>query len=73
MIFELGSRSLEKGMTGTDVVELQDLLKNKGYTIKVDGEFGSTTEEAIKDFQKKNNIDVTGKANVVTIYYLKKK
>lgn len=73
MIYELGSRVLKRNDVGTDVAELQDYLLQKGYKIKIDSEFGEATENAVKDFQKKNNIDVTGTVDVTTLYYIKKK
>ena len=46
--------SLRKGATGTAVKTLQTNLKKLGfYTAYVDGSFGSTTESAVKAFQKK--------------------
>lgn len=73
MIYELGSRVLEKGMKGTDVAELQDILNKKGYKVNLSGEFGTSTEEAVEKFQKDKQIDITGKVDVLTLYYLKKK
>jgi His-Xaa-Ser repeat protein HxsA len=70
MVFKLGSRILEKDMTGTDVAELQDLLVNKGYKIKVTATFDEVTEKALKAFQKKKKVDVTGKLDALTLYYL---
>lgn len=72
LLYEFGSRTLKRGMNGTDVVELQEKLNKAGYELKLDGNFGETTEAAVKDFQKKNNIEVTGIVDVVTIYYMKK-
>lgn len=40
--------TLKKGSTGQEVKELQTILK-----VKVDGDFGSKTESALKDWQKK--------------------
>ena len=44
---------LQKGDRGRDVQILQELLKIRGYTVETSGEFDTTTEAAIKDFQKK--------------------
>ena len=52
--------TLEKGDTGATVTVLQKLLYNLNYKITVDGIFGLKTEDAIKEFQKKNNLTVTG-------------
>jgi hypothetical protein len=58
---ELGDRLLKKGMTGTDVVELQTLLTQLNYlNDKIDGDFGAKTEEAVKKFQKAEQLEVDG-------------
>ena len=42
--------------------EVQIALKNAGYAIgKIDGKIGKQTREAIKAFQKANNLSVDGK------------
>lgn len=59
---QLGSRLLKKGMTGADVKELQTLLNeviNAG--LNVDGDYGTLTENAVKKFQEKYNLEVDGK------------
>jgi hypothetical protein len=71
--YELGSRILKWGMTGTDVAALQDSLISKGYDIEITGILNIATEEALKEFQKKNNIEPSGILDVKTLYYLKKK
>ena len=48
------------GSKGSDVTELQKLLNNNGYSLDVDGDFGSKTQAAVKDYQQKNNLDVDG-------------
>lgn len=58
---ELGDRLLKKGMTGADVVELQTLLTQLNYlNDKIDGDFGTKTEEAVKKFQKAEQLEVDG-------------
>lgn len=52
-------RDLTIGDTGTDVIILQDFLKEKGFfPQKIDstGYFGKITQNALMDFQKANNI-----------------
>ena len=73
LMYELGSRVLEKGMKGTDVVEIQEMLTKRGYPVKADGDFEESTEDAVKQFQKNSEIDTTGKVDITTLYYLKKK
>lgn len=48
------------GSQGSDVTELQKLLNQNGYTLDEDGIFGSKTQAAVKDYQKKNNLAVDG-------------
>ncbi len=36
------------------------MLVCKGYSIEVDSDFGSNTENAVKDYQSKNNLSVDG-------------
>jgi hypothetical protein len=43
-----------------EVEGLQRSLNQKGYNIPVDGYFGPGTEAAVKDFQKKQNLDDDG-------------
>ena len=47
--------TLKFGSRGEDVKTLQRLLN-----CEADGIFGKITEEAVKDFQKKNNLTVDG-------------
>ena len=60
----LGSRLLKKGMEGSDVKALQELLLQLGYDLPrygADGEFGAETLEAVKAFQKDEGLEVDGK------------
>jgi hypothetical protein len=50
-VHELGSRYLQKGMKGSDVREVQQLLNEHGISCGVDGNFGPQTEDAVKQFQ----------------------
>ena len=54
----LGDRTLSKGTSHNDVRELQELLMTKGvYPYhEPTGYYGSITQEAVKDFQKKSNL-----------------
>ena len=60
--------SLRKGATGTAVKTLQTNLKKLGfYTAYVDGSFGSTTESAVKAFQRKYGLTADGVAGSATL------
>ena len=51
----------KQGSTGSTVKTIQQKLKNWGYYKgSVDGIFGSKTKEAVKYFQRKNNLTVDG-------------
>ena len=52
--------TLKKGSKGDKVKELQTKLNKVGYNLVVDGSFGSATEKAVKEFQKKYGLTVDG-------------
>lgn len=53
--------TLRRGSKGDEVEELQALLNAKfGYNLEVDGDYGSKTEAAVKDFQKKHGLTADG-------------
>lgn len=57
-----------RGSTGATVKKIQQKLKNWGYyTGAVDGIYGSKTVEAVKYFQRRNNLYVDGKAGPKTL------
>ena len=60
---QLGDRLLKKGMSGSDVRELQQNLLKLGYALPkygADGDYGAETVEAVKAFQKKNGLEADG-------------
>ena len=60
----LESRLLKRGMVGSDVKALQELLMQLGYALPkhgADAEFGSETEKALLAFQKKAGLEADGK------------
>lgn len=59
---------LSYGDSGVGVEKLQRALQLKRcYTGVVDGKFGNGTRSAVETYQKRNNLDVTGRADVPTI------
>lgn len=52
------------------VQDLQRRLNNFGYSLKVDGFFGKTTENAVKDFQSSNKLKKDGVVGPNTWYAL---
>lgn len=79
-VLKLGSRTLKKGMSGTDVTELVNILIKKEY-LKLDGggqvtgsyTFDTVIEDAVKKFQTDNGLEGDGICGSTTIYYLKNK
>lgn len=58
----------KKGSSGAVVSQIQTKLKNWGYyTGDVDGIYGSATERAVRDFQRKNGLTADGKAGTQTL------
>jgi len=53
-------RTLRKGMIGDDVKKYQQKLKDLGYVLDVDGEYGNETEQVVINFQRYNGIGQTG-------------
>jgi peptidoglycan hydrolase-like protein with peptidoglycan-binding domain len=53
-------QTLSRGMNGSEVERLQKDLSAKGYQLEVNGNFDETTENAVKAFQKDNNVTVDG-------------
>jgi peptidoglycan hydrolase-like protein with peptidoglycan-binding domain len=48
----LGTRiPLEQGMTGDDVVQLQQALTDAGYAVRADGDFGPATAQALRAWE----------------------
>ncbi|MBO4390942.1 MAG: peptidoglycan-binding protein [Lachnospiraceae bacterium] len=54
------SRLISYGCTGDDVKEIQSLLTEKGYTVKIDGIFGDETRKAVLKYQKDHSLEVDG-------------
>lgn len=51
---------LQYGSSGDEVKKLQQQLNSNGYSLDVDGQFGSATKSAVSDYQKKNGLTVDG-------------
>ena len=56
----MAPQALSRGMNGSEVERLQKDLSAKGYQLSVNGNFDEITENAVKAFQKDNNITVDG-------------
>lgn len=65
--YQVPTRTLRKGSTGSDVKSVQTRLKELGYyTGSIDGKYGSGTMAAVKAFQKANGLSVDGLAGSAT-------
>lgn len=51
---------LEHGSTGRHVRALQGALREAGYELDIDGDFGDATYAAVRDFQSNNDLQVDG-------------
>ena len=58
--------NLKKGARGVWVNLMQRLLTLKGIPTDPDGKYGPKTEQAVKDYQKKNGLKVDGKCGPQT-------
>ncbi len=55
-----GQPTLRMGAKGAAVSELQTALRNKGYSLSVDGDFGPRTQAAVKSFQASRGLVADG-------------
>ena len=72
MIGAASTRSLpvysKQGSTGTEVEEIQRVLKEWGlFKGEITGYFGTATENALRQYQKNNGLEVTGIADEATL------
>ncbi len=64
-------KTLEYGMRGSSVLELQKALLSLGFDPNgTDGKFGSGTQSAVKAYQKSRGLAVDGKAGNLTLSLL---
>jgi N-acetylmuramoyl-L-alanine amidase len=54
------ARTLQRGMSGQDVVLLQQLLKPNYFCCKATGYYGPVTQQAVKNFQYNNGLYADG-------------
>lgn len=61
LMSSLSFAKVEKGMSGTDVQNVQYMLINSGYMSGgADGVFGSSTESAVRQFQADHGLEADG-------------
>ena len=63
-------QTVSYGSTGQSVRQLQNALNKKGYKLDVDGVFGDKTRAAVRDYQKKNKLQLDGIAGNETWSHL---
>ena len=59
------------GAEGKEVADVQRLLQSVGSTIKVNGKYTIGRTSAVKAFQRRHNLPVTGKVDSKTLRKLK--
>ncbi|QSQ27181.1 peptidoglycan-binding protein [Pyxidicoccus parkwayensis] len=59
-------RVYRRGEQGRDVRRIQEWLSLHGFAVAIDGDFGAATEAALKRFQAKAGLAVTGVGDAVT-------
>lgn len=62
---------MQFGYTGLDVKDLQEKFILCGYKLTADGEFGASTDKALRDWQAKNKLVADGFAGTETLSKLK--
>lgn len=65
-----GATTMQKGDQKPGVLWLQEKLAGAGYQIPLDGYFWTETETAVREYQKKNQLDATGIADWETLYHI---
>ena len=65
--YKLTDSIIKKGSKGESVKWLQYELNKHGYKLNIDGDFGKKTDEAVRDYQSKHNLEVDGIVGKITI------
>lgn len=65
------AKTFSYGAEGPEIIELQQMLQACGSTIKVNGKFTIGMKSAVKAFQKKNGLPVTGIIDSKTLAKMK--
>ena len=56
----------QSGTKGPLAAAIQAALCEAGHALDIDGEFGPKTENALREFQRKNNLEIDGVAGPAT-------
>lgn len=68
---DIGTVNLSIGSKGPAVSDMQANLIKKGFPVKLDGDFGPKTRDALKAYQKSIGLPETGIADATTLERLK--
>lgn len=71
--FVTPATTVEFGELGVNVRWVQWELCHTGYKVKIDGDFGSKTDKAVRQYQKANGLEVDGKVGTKTREHMLKK
>jgi peptidoglycan hydrolase-like protein with peptidoglycan-binding domain len=63
----------KRAVPNETVKAVQEALNKEGYKLKADGLMGKHTRSALKSYQKKNGLKVTGRMDEATLAKLKVK
>ena len=58
--------TLKEGSVSQNVLSVETILKGLGYSVTADGYFDSATQEAVKSYQQKEGLTVTGEVDEET-------
>lgn len=64
---KLGEKLVTAGARGEDVRQLQQRLRDAGLNVEVSGTFDSETEAAVREFQTREDLPVTGSVGNATL------
>lgn len=64
--YQMPNDVVEFGELGISVRWVQWALNQAGFVVKIDGEFGSKTDKAVKEYQKSHGLTVDGKVGPAT-------
>ena len=67
LVGTVDSLAAGKAAASSQSKAVQSALNKDGYPLKVDGKMGRQTHAALMDFQKKNGLPATGKADAATL------
>ena len=58
--FSVAEASFRKGDQGEDIIQIQNRLNDLGYSVVADGEYGSATATAVRNFQADKGLESDG-------------